>query len=176
MQKPAYTSQAQLEQGIEKTNNSKKWNAGLANRYQYASQDIVSNCLKSLQAILCNTMWQQQLSFQLLLVWGTGFDEPSVKGSTTPTGTGLCRVHTHHLKKRKRKEKFTLFSDHNGSLLRRQPGALAMWTGDSRLWTQHRGKIADSAWEEDWVAAKALGHQSTHQSLPSHMPRTHCIG
>ncbi len=25
--------------------------------------------------------------------------------------------------KRKRKEKFTLFSDHNGSLLRRQPGA-----------------------------------------------------
>jgi hypothetical protein len=27
--------------------------------------------------------------------------------------------------KKKRKEKFTLFSDHNGSLPRRQPGALA---------------------------------------------------
>jgi len=29
-------------------------------------------------------------------------------------------------KKRKRKEKFTLFSDHNGSLLRRQPGAMTI--------------------------------------------------
>jgi len=27
---------------------------------------------------------------------------------------------------KKRKEKFTLFSDHNGSLLRRQPGAMTI--------------------------------------------------
>jgi len=29
-------------------------------------------------------------------------------------------------KEKKRKEKFTLFSDHNGSLLRRQPGAMTI--------------------------------------------------
>jgi len=30
------------------------------------------------------------------------------------------------IKEKKRKEEFTLFSDHNGSLLRRQPGAFSM--------------------------------------------------
>jgi len=29
-----------------------------------------------------------------------------------------------YAKRKKRKEKFTLFSDHNGSLLRRQPGEI----------------------------------------------------
>jgi len=98
MQKPAYTSQAKLKHDMQKNINSNKWNASVANRYQDGSQDIVSNWLKPLQAILCNIVWKQQLSFQLLLVWGTAFDEihvkgtatPSMKGSATPTGPGSC--------------------------------------------------------------------------------------
>ncbi len=33
---------------------------------------------------------------------------------------------TEQKKEKKRKEKFTLFSDHTGSLLRRQPGAMTI--------------------------------------------------
>ncbi len=42
--------------------------------------------------------------------------------------THLCRyaIHMPVDAGKKRKEKFTLFSDHNGSLLRWQPGALML--------------------------------------------------
>ena len=38
---------------------------------------------------------------------------------------GLLGLQSVTCKEKKRKEKFTLFSDHDGSLLRRQPGALS---------------------------------------------------
>jgi len=48
------------------------------------------------------------------------YDEPAV----TSTGIGFAKQSGFKIQvRKKRKEKFTLFSDHNGSLLRRQPGA-----------------------------------------------------
>ena len=37
-----------------------------------------------------------------------------------------CSDRQYAVREKKRKEKFMLFSDHNGSLLRRQPGAMTI--------------------------------------------------